>query len=220
MMLEVRGLLKSFGSGGEKINVLRGVDLSLGKGEIAALMGPSGVGKSTLLHLVAGLEPPDSGEIAVDGRDLSSLSGDDLDTFRNRTIGIVYQHHYLLPEFTAFENVFLPTLKSAWTAASKRKALDLLEAVGLGERLNHFPSQLSGGEQQRVSLARALVMSPRLVLADEPTGDLDEATSDSVFDLIFSLARNREITLLMATHNLRLAEKCDRIMKLHGGRIE
>ena len=219
-MLKARGLFKSFGPAGGKIAVLRGVDLSLEKGEIAALMGPSGVGKSTLLHLVSGLEPPDSGEIAVDGRDLGSLSGDDLDTFRNRTMGIVYQHHYLLPEFTALENVMVPTLKSGRALDGRRKAAELLEAVGLKERLGHFPSQLSGGEQQRVSLARALVMSPGLVLADEPTGDLDEATSDMVFDLIFSLAREREITLLMATHNLRLAEKCDRIMRLHGGRIE
>lgn len=219
-MLKVRALFKSFGPVGGKIAVLRGVDLSLEKGGIAALMGPSGVGKSTLLHLVAGLEPPDSGEVEVGGRSLGAIAGEELDSFRNRTIGIVYQHHYLLPEFTALENVMVPTLKSGPAGDGRRKAAELLEAVGLKDRLGHFPSQLSGGEQQRVSLARALVMSPRLVLADEPTGDLDETTSDMVFDLIFSLSRAREITLLMATHNLRLAEKCDRIMRLHGGRIE
>ena len=220
MMLKVRALFKSFGPAGARIPVLRGVDLSLEKGGIAALMGPSGVGKSTLLHLVAGLEPPDSGEVEVGGRGLGTIAGEELDSFRNRTIGIVYQHHYLLPEFTALENVMVPTLKSRPAGDGRRKAAELLEAVGLKDRLGHFPSQLSGGEQQRVSLARALVMSPRLVLADEPTGDLDETTSDMVFDLIFSLSRAREITLLMATHNLRLAEKCDRIMVLHGGRIE
>lgn len=219
-MLKVRGLFKSFGPPGGKITVLRGVDLSLEKGDIAALMGPSGVGKSTLLHLVAGLEPPDSGEVEVGGRALGTIAGEELDSFRNRAIGIVYQHHYLLPEFTALENVMVPTLKSGPAVDGRRKAAELLEAVGLKDRLGHFPSQLSGGEQQRVSLARALVMSPRLVLADEPTGDLDEKTSDMVFDLIFSLSRARGITLLMATHNVRLAEKCDRIMRLHGGRIE
>lgn len=220
MMLEVRNLFKSFGSGGERIEVLRGVGFSLGKGEIAALMGPSGVGKSTLLHLVAGLDRPVSGEVLVGGRALTSLGNEEVDSFRNRTIGIVYQHHYLLPEFTALENTMIPCLKSRRAAESAARAAELLGTVGLKDRLDHFPSQLSGGEQQRVAVARALIMSPEVLLADEPTGDLDEATSDVVFELIFSIARERGLTLLMATHNLRLAEKCDRIMRLHGGRIE
>lgn len=220
MMLEVRKLFKSFGSGREKIEVLRGVDISLRKGEIAALMGPSGVGKSTLLHLVAGLDRPASGEVLVGGRALASLGDEELDAFRNGTIGIVYQHHYLLPEFTALENTMIPCLKSRGASESADRAAELLATVGLKERLRHFPSQLSGGEQQRVAVARALIMSPEVLLADEPTGDLDESTSDVVFDLICSIARKRGLTLLMATHNLRLAEKCDRIMKLHGGRIE
>jgi len=217
-MLEVKGLVRSFGSGGERIEVLRGVDLMLEKGEISALMGPSGVGKSTLLHLIAGLDRPDSGEVLVGGRSVTAMKDVELDSFRNRTIGIVYQHHYLLSEFTALENVLIPSLKSGDRASAASRAESLLETVGLRPRMRHLPSQLSGGEQQRVAVARALIMSPELLLADEPTGDLDEATSDTVFDLIFSIARSRGLTLLMATHNQRLADRCDRIIRLHNGR--
>jgi lipoprotein-releasing system ATP-binding protein len=219
MMLNVKGLFKSFGSGKEKIEVLKGVEFSMAEGEIAALMGPSGVGKSTLLHLVAGLDKPDSGEIRIASNLVTALKGCDLDSFRNSTIGIIYQHNYLLSEFTALENAFLPALKKEKAMVAKKKAEELLRVVGLQNRLKHFPSELSGGEQQRVAVARSLVNSPLLLLADEPTGDLDEKTSEIVFGLLHSIVRSRGLTLLMATHNTGLAEKCDRIMKLHNGQI-
>ncbi|MFB3851667.1 MAG: ABC transporter ATP-binding protein [Acidobacteriota bacterium] len=219
MMLSLKGVKKSFGGKNESIEVLKGVDFSVQKGETVAIMGPSGVGKSTLLHLIGGLLKPDSGEIEIEGTNISVFTEEETDLFRNKTIGFVFQHHYLLSEFNALENVFVPALLSKKKKEAETKAEELLKSVGLWERKRHYPSELSGGEQQRVAIARALINSPKLLLADEPTGDLDEATSISVFELLRSLAEKENLTLLMATHNKNLAERCDRILFLHNGKI-
>lgn len=219
MMLSLKGVKKSFGGKKESIEVLKGVDFSVKKGETVAIMGPSGVGKSTLLHLIGGLLKPDSGEIEIEGTNISVFTEEETDVFRNKTIGFVFQHHYLLSEFNALENVFVPALLSKKKKEAEKKAEELLKSVGLWERKRHYPSELSGGEQQRVAIARALINSPKLLLADEPTGDLDEETSISVFELLRSLVEKENLTLLMATHNKNLAERCDTILFLHSGKI-
>lgn len=216
--LSVRGLEKGFPSGAEWLPVLRGLDLEVGAGEVVALTGPSGVGKSTLLHLIAGLERPDGGEVEVGGESVTRLSGRAMDRFRNRRIGIVYQFHFLLPEFTALENAMVPALIAGVPpAVASGSARALLGRVGLASRAHHRPSQLSGGEQQRASLARALVNRPFLLLADEPTGNLDEATAGMVFQLLLELRGEMGLTVLLATHNPTLASRCDRTLLLHGG---
>jgi lipoprotein-releasing system ATP-binding protein len=219
-MLSVKGLAKSYLSGTRTLPILRGVDLAVAEGEMVALTGPSGVGKSTLLHLVAGLDRPDAGTVRVGGTDVASLRGVEADAFRRRTVGIVYQFHFLLPEFTALENVLMAAVVAGERPrAARERARALLQEVGLGEREDHLPSRLSGGEQQRVALARALLNGPRLLLADEPTGNLDEETAAQVFGLLLDLRKRRGLTVLLATHNAGLAAACDRSLRLHEGRI-
>ena len=218
-LVTVRGLEKTYSSGSETIRVLRGVDFDLEEGEAVALMGPSGVGKSTLLHMLAGLDAPDGGAIRINGNDLAALRGNHLDAFRRTTVGVVYQFHFLLPEFTALENVMLPAIIAGRGREARAAAARLLEEVGLSGRVDHTPARLSGGEQQRVAIARALVNAPRLLLADEPTGNLDESTAAQVFDLLMDLRRSRGLTFLMATHNPGLAASCTRTLRLKDGKI-
>ena len=218
--IEVSSLNKRYRVGTQDIHVLRDLQLSVQPGEMVAVMGASGVGKSTLLHLLGGLDRPDSGTVVVDGRDLGTLSDEALVGFRNARVGFVFQFHHLLPEFTALENAEMPMRIARRAPAQARAAARvLLEAVGLGERLEHRPSMLSGGEQQRVAVARALVMQPALVLADEPTGDLDEGTGDSLNALFRQMHRERGLTSVIATHNPRLAAACDRVLRLEGGAL-
>jgi len=200
------------------LTVLRGASLDLRAGEMVALVGPSGSGKSTLLHIAGLLDQPTEGQVSVLGEDLSN-AGDALRTRRRReTIGFVYQFHHLLPEFTATENLILPQmLKDRPKAEARKRASALLQAVGLQHRERHRPSQLSGGEQQRLAVARALVNQPRILLADEPTGNLDEKTSDTVFEIIRALVREARIAALIATHNLDLAGRMDRILEMRDG---
>ena len=219
-VLRVRGLTRSFEQGGVRIDVLRGVDLDLQGGEIVALLGPSGSGKSTMLQAVGLLEGGFGGQIAIAGQDVSGLDGDARTVVRRERIGFVYQFHHLLPDFTALENVILPQLVAEIDQFSADvRGRELLGALGLAERLDHRPSQLSGGEQQRVAVARALANRPALVLADEPTGNLDEATADKVFDQFVALVRGQGSGALVATHNERLAARMDRVLRLHEGRL-
>jgi putative ABC transport system ATP-binding protein len=209
----------SLGRGAARVHILKGITLSVGRGEAVGLVGPSGSGKSTLLMTMAGLERPDSGSVAVDGTDLSALDEDALARFRGRRIGIVFQSFHLVPTMTALENVALP-LELAGEADAFERARAELALVGLSERLRHYPAQLSGGEQQRVAIARAIVPNPAIVVADEPTGNLDERTGESIIDLLFSLKRDRGATLILVTHDLALARRCDRMIRLRSGRVE
>jgi lipoprotein-releasing system ATP-binding protein len=218
--IEVTALNKRYRVGTQDIHVLRDLDLAVDAGEMLAIVGASGVGKSTLLHLLGGLDRPDSGRIAVQGRALGTMADDDLVAFRNAQVGFVFQFHHLLPEFSALENAEMPMRIARRPIVEARAAAQtLLERVGLGERLDHRPAMLSGGEQQRVAVARALVMAPALVLADEPTGDLDETTGDTLQALFRAMHRERGLTSVIATHNPRLAAACDRILRLEGGRL-
>jgi lipoprotein-releasing system ATP-binding protein len=220
-VLEVAGLRRSFVQAGVRIDVLRGVDLAVGAGEIVALLGPSGSGKSTLLQAVGLLEGGFEGSIRIDGIEAADLDDVGRTRVRRETLGFVYQFHHLLPDFTAVENVIIPQLVRGATAAGAReRAESLLGALGLAERLTHRPSKLSGGEQQRVAVARALANRPALILADEPTGNLDEATADIVFAEFLTLVRGEGAAALVATHNERIAAKMDRILRLHEGVIE
>ncbi|MFM2302490.1 MAG: hypothetical protein RLZZ84_2226 [Pseudomonadota bacterium] len=220
-VVELAGLTRSFEQGGVRIDVLRGVNLTVRPGEIVALLGPSGSGKSTLLQAVGLLEGGFGGKITIAGTDASALSGDDRTTLRRDRIGFVYQFHHLLPDFSALENVVLPQLVAGVErAAADDRARGLLTALGLGERLTHRPSQLSGGEQQRVAVARALANRPALVLADEPTGNLDEKTADKVLGQFVELVRTQGSSALIATHNERLAHAMDRVVRLHEGVLE
>lgn len=216
--LAVTGLARAFTQGGRTIHVLRGIDFTLKPGEIVALLGPSGSGKSTLLQAVGLLEGGFSGSIRIAGEEASRLDDDGRTRLRREAIGFVYQFHHLLPDFTAEENVVMPQLiRGEEPGVAAVRAAGLLDALGLAERRDHRPSQLSGGEQQRVAVARALANRPALVLADEPTGNLDEATADRVLDQFLRLVRGEGAAALVATHNERLAERMDRTVRLHEG---
>jgi len=218
--IEVTALNKRYRVGTQDIHVLRDLDLAVDVGEMVAIVGASGVGKSTLLHLLGGLDRPESGQVVFQGRDLGAMPDDELVAFRNAQVGFVFQFHHLLPEFSAIENAEMPMRIARRPALEARSAArSLLERVGLGERLDHRPPMLSGGEQQRVAVARALVMAPALILADEPTGDLDERTGDTLHELFRAMHRERGLTSVIATHNSRLAAACDRILRLESGRL-
>ncbi|TFI59262.1 ABC transporter ATP-binding protein [Sphingomonas parva] len=220
-VISVRGLRRNFEQGGVTIHVLRGVDLDVRKGEIVALLGPSGSGKSTLLQAVGLLEGGFEGSIRIAGEEAAALDNDGRTRLRRDALGFVYQFHHLLPDFTAAENVVLPQLiHGATPDAAAARAEILLSSLGLGHRLTHRPSQLSGGEQQRVAVARALANRPALVLADEPTGNLDESTADVVFAEFLRLVRDEGSAALVATHNERIAAKMDRVVRLHEGVLE
>ncbi|MXO50372.1 ATP-binding cassette domain-containing protein [Erythrobacter gaetbuli] len=220
-VVELRGLTRSFEQGGERIDVLRGVNLRVMPGEIVALLGPSGSGKSTMLQAVGLLEGGFGGEIVIAGHSAEKSDANARTTLRRNHLGFVYQFHHLLPDFDARENVVLPQLVAGKPRGeAEARAEELLRALGLGHRLTHRPSQLSGGEQQRVAVARGLANRPALVLADEPTGNLDEATSDKVLEQFLALVRGEGSAALVATHNERLASRMDRVVRLHDGVLE
>jgi lipoprotein-releasing system ATP-binding protein len=219
-LIQVQQLFKSYGNGAKRVEVLKGVDLTFSRGEKAAIVGASGVGKTTLLHILGTLDRPTSGKVLYEGRDIYTLSDKDLAFFRNREIGFVFQFHHLLPEFNALENTMMPCLIQGIPkkeAASRAEAI--LTLVGLKERLSHKPGELSGGEQQRVAVARALVLEPKALLADEPTGNLDTKTGESVFDLLQELNQIKRVTLVVVTHNLKLAEKLSHQIQLVDGKV-
>jgi len=218
--LEARGIVKSYMVGGRALTVLRDLDLTVEAGEMVAIVGASGVGKSTLLHALGGLDRVDQGTIAIGGTELTRLTDAEIVAFRNRRVGFVFQFHHLLPEFSAIENAEMPMRIARVPLSDARPhAEGLLRRVGLGERLGHRPGMLSGGEQQRVAVARALVMQPSVLLADEPTGDLDEATADTLHALLREMHRDFGLTSVIATHNPRLAAACDRVLRLQEGRL-
>jgi len=217
--IALSGINLSLGRGAARVHILKDVDLHIGRGEAVGLVGPSGSGKTTLLMVLAGLERADTGSIVVAGEDLTRLDEDDLARFRGRNVGIVFQSFHLIPTMTALENVAVP-LELAGDAAAFDRARDELAAVGLAERLGHYPAQLSGGEQQRVALARALAPNPAILVADEPTGNLDEATGKQIVELLFKGHVERGTTLILVTHDNSLAERCDRIVRLRSGRID
>jgi lipoprotein-releasing system ATP-binding protein len=218
--LSVRSLNKVYDAGAQRIHVLRDLDLEINQGEMVAVVGASGVGKSTLLHVLGGLDRAGDGDVVVAGQSITSMKDRALVEFRNRHVGFVFQFHHLLPEFDALENVEMPMrIAGAPRADAHDRAAVLLERVGLRERLSHRPGMLSGGEQQRVAVARALVMRPSLLLADEPTGDLDEGTADALHTLLREMHAEHGLTSVIATHNSRLAALCDRVLRLEQGRL-
>jgi lipoprotein-releasing system ATP-binding protein len=218
--IRAEGLAMTYAEGKMRTPVFEGLQLSVQSGETVAILGASGAGKSTLLHLLGGLDTPTAGEVFVAGQQMSSLSDAARGALRNRALGFVYQFHHLLPEFTALENVMLPVLLSgAHVADASRSARALLESVGLGHRLEHKPGELSGGERQRAAVARALVNRPACVLGDEPTGNLDEKTAQTVFEIMLALNREQHTSLVLVTHDRRLARRLDRVLELHEGKL-
>jgi len=209
----------SLGTGAARVHILKDISLRVGRSEAVGLIGPSGSGKSTLLMVMAGLERPDSGKVVVNGTPFNALDEDSLARFRGRQVGIVFQSFHLIPTMTALENVAVP-LELAGNPDAAERAADELRSVGLGDRLQHYPSQLSGGEQQRVALARALAPDPAILVADEPTGNLDEATGKQIVDLIFGQHAERGMTLVLVTHDASLANRCDRVIRLRSGCID
>ena len=218
--ISATGIVKSYTDAGKLLTVLRDLDVTVEHGEMVAVVGASGAGKSTLLHVLGGLDRTEQGSVTVAGTALTTLPQQELVAFRNRHVGFVFQFHHLLPEFSALENVEMPMrIARLPRAECRERATVLLERVGLGERLTHRPGMLSGGEQQRVAVARALVMQPALLLADEPTGDLDERTAESLHQLLRDMHAAYGLTSVIATHNPRLADACDRVLRLEGGRL-
>jgi lipoprotein-releasing system ATP-binding protein len=219
-VLEARAVHKSFRQGPEELHVLEGVQLSIARAERVAIVGSSGSGKTTLLQILGGLDRPSTGAVLVDGRDIHSLSENERGTLRNHALGFVYQFHHLLPEFSALENVAMPLLvRRVRVSEARQAARALLERVGLGARLEHRPHELSGGERQRAAVARALVTGPRIVLADEPTGNLDGINAESVFALMLELNRERGTSLVVVTHDLKLADRMESVYELERGRL-
>ncbi len=220
VLLRCEGVTKEYRKDGANVEVLRGVDFSIQAGETLAILGSSGAGKSTLLHVLGTLEPPTKGQVFYFGKDINRFSAEKISQFRNREIGFIFQFHYLLQEFTALENVLMPALIANEDREKfTERATKLLEEVGLGHRLTHRPAELSGGEQQRVALARALVMHPRLLLADEPTGNLDSANAQKVKDLFLQLSENRGVTIVLVTHDEEIAKNFSRHLTMRDGKI-
>ncbi len=218
--VRIEGLAKTYLMADRRLEVLRGIDLEIAEGELVALTGPSGAGKSTFLHLLGTLDVPTRGRILFDGEDVFERGEEGLATFRNRTVGFVFQSHHLLPEFSALENAMMPALiRRVPRGEARRRAAEMLAQVGLGERMEHKPGELSGGEQQRVALARALCLSPRLLLADEPTGNLDPQTAEGIHALLAELNARLGITAVVVTHNERLAQALPRRLRLVEGRL-
>ncbi|WP_069131348.1 ABC transporter ATP-binding protein [Rhodohalobacter halophilus] len=208
-------------SGAEDLHILRGIDLTLKSSEMVSIVGSSGSGKSTLLHILGGLDRPNEGNVFWNDESIYDHKPDKLADLRNRNVGFVFQFHHLLPEFTAIENVMMPALiQNLGMKKAELRATDLLNRFGLAERLNHRPSQLSGGEQQRVSMARALMNNPSIILADEPTGNLDENNTQIILDLLFELRETEQVSLVLITHEHEIAERCDRLYNLHAGVLE
>ena len=221
LLLSARALTKTYLLGKRSLDVLRGVDLDVARGELLALRGASGAGKSTLLHLIGGLDSPNAGEILFDGRDLAGFSERQLTQFRNRRVGFIFQAYHLLPELDALENVCLPGRMARLNRSTvEARGRDLLARVGLQDRLDHKPSELSGGEQQRVAIARALINQPELILADEPTGNLDSRTGGEIIELLKSLRAEKQTTLVIATHDAKVAAHAGRVIELVDGRIQ
>jgi len=218
-VISLDNLQLTLGDAASRVHVLKGMSLEIEKGTSTGIVGPSGSGKSTLLMVMAGLERVDSGGITINDTEITKLSEDELATFRGKHVGIVFQSFHLIPNMTALENVAVP-LELSGEANAMQKAAEELKAVGLGERLNHYPGQLSGGEQQRVALARALAPSPTVLIADEPTGNLDGETGEQVAQLLFERQRDKGLTLVLVTHDTSLAERCDRMIPVRSGMIE
>jgi lipoprotein-releasing system ATP-binding protein len=220
LLVRVEGLRKSFNHMGNVLEVLKGIDLEINAGELLSIVGASGAGKSTLLHCIGTLDLPTSGKIALDGQELTTLSGPRLARVRNQSIGFVFQFHHLLPEFNAMENVMMPGLiRGDNKKRMEQRATELLGEVGLAHRISHRPGEMSGGEQQRVAIARALTLEPKLLLADEPTGNLDTATSDAVHDLFFEINSKHSTTIVVVTHNPSFAQRMPRVVEMSDGKI-